>query len=464
LARQYAEEELRSWQSRYAMHLVQQKKYEQAATVLQPHDPPTATELEVRYRIALANNQFDSLVEQYRAAPDKAPQPELLRTVASSLQKSGEPAAARKLLEFVFTQEIASHQLTASNMLGLAEIRLQDGDIAGAMDLLHRLVLVVGQPFENFDSAAMLLSRNGRHAQAVEFLTRLVKATPWDNTARLHLAQEQIAAGQNVPEARRLATAVASDSDARYADRLAAAAVLSGTGPTLGSGELDYVAYGVGTPDRPYFYTARLNAAKKTDADIAAGLLANALADSPHQDSARVPLVNLLAKLKRDRLAIAAVQPLLQRGYLPGMYGMYSGYRDQASDIATGTEDASEPPTEPSPAESPTTPGRPEKLDAERVAVAVTVADSYRNIGELETALRYYRAALGLQASAPQRTEINRKISSVRVSIRRNANNDLRMPVIHNELEQPHTVRPRLVAAARTSPPATPVRTKGGAQ
>ena len=226
------------------MHLVELHDFDHAAAVLQPQQDPSAQELEIRYRIALANNQFDAILDQYRANPEKAPKAEELRTVAAALEKSDQRPAARKLLEFLFIQEISSHELNAANMLGLAEIRLQDGDTSGAMDVLRRLVLVVGQPFENLDPAATLLARNGRHAEAVEFLSRLTKAEPWNQGARLHLAQEQIAAGQDAPEARSLATAVATDAQAAYADRLAAAAILTGSGPDLGSGELDVIARG----------------------------------------------------------------------------------------------------------------------------------------------------------------------------------------------------------------------------
>jgi hypothetical protein len=210
--------------------------------------------------------------------------------MASALQSAGQRPATRELLKFLYVQEIAAHQLNSANMLGLAEIRLQDGDTAGAMDVLRRLVLVVGQPFENLDPASTLLAHNGRHAEAVEFLSSLVKAKPWDQAARLHLAQEQIAASLDVAGARSLAVAVATNSQAVYADRLAAA-ILTEPGPALGSGELDFVAHGTGSADQPYFYAARLRAEKNpADAALSARLLLNALADAPDRDDARVPL------------------------------------------------------------------------------------------------------------------------------------------------------------------------------
>jgi tetratricopeptide (TPR) repeat protein len=459
-SREYAEQNLRSWQARYAMHLVELQEFDQAAAVLQPQEEPTAQELEIHFRIALAKEEFDSIVAQYRANPDKAPKAESLRQVATALQAAGQRPAVRKILEFLFTQEIAAHQLNSANMLGLAEIRLQDGDTAGAMEVLDRLVLVVGQPFENLDPAATLLSRNGRHAEAVGFLSKLVKAKPWDEGARLHLAQEEIAAGQDDAGARALATAIATDPQAAYTDRRAAAAMLTGrgSGAELGSGELDFIAYGTGSPDKPYFDAARLIAAKKmTDAASSARLLEKALADAPDNETLRVSLFYALAGLNQDRLVLSSMESLLRTGYLPGSYNPRSDDQDiEPADSPADTPDAV--------AEQETvTSLHAETGSGERVTLTAAVAKAYWNLGNLEAALRYYRAALHLKPSDAARAEITKNINAVRTVVRRSANNAQRMPVIHQAIDQEHLVRPRLVAAAKAPPPAkADHRTKGG--
>ena len=463
ISREYADGNIRRWQARYAMHLVELHDFDHAAAVLQPQQDPSAQELEIRYRIALANNQFDAILDQYRANPEKAPKAEELRTVAAALQKLDQRPAARKLLEFLFIQEISSHQLNSANMLGLAEIRLQDGDTSGAMDVLRRLALVVGQPFENLDSAATLLARNGRHAEAVEFLSRLTKAEPWNQGARLHLAQEQIAAGQDAPEARSLATAVATDAQATYADRLAAAAILTGSGPDLGSGELDVIAHGTGSADKPYFFIARLSAAKKsTDVALSARLLQSALADAPDRDAARLPLFYALIALKQDRLAISAIEPFLRNGSLLNLFFRRSRSYDQdvePEEPAAAAPDAAT--TEPL-ANS----DRAKALAADRVTLTIALAKSYADLGALETSLGYYRMALPGTVSPMQSVEVTRNITNIRAAIRRQANNAQRMPVIHKEIDQDHLVRPRLVAVQKAPPPAQPGRSakSGGAQ
>src|SRR6185369_3303658 len=190
------------------------------------------------------------LIEQYRSHPDSAPNLEVLREVALAFQRNGQRPAARKLFEYVYAQEIAEHRLSAANILGLAEIRLQDGDTRGALQLLRRLALVVGVPFENLEPAASLLSKTGHHAEAVEFLSQLLKATPWDERIRLKLAQEQLASGVGAESAQSEAVRVASDPQSTYTDREDAASLLKGRGATsLGSAELDLLASGNPTPD-----------------------------------------------------------------------------------------------------------------------------------------------------------------------------------------------------------------------
>jgi hypothetical protein len=88
------------------------------------------------------------------------------------------------------------------------------------------------------------------------------------------------------------------------------------------------------------------------------------------------------------------------------------------------------------------------------------VADAYASIGELKRALQYYRSALELQSSDAERARIRSRIASVRAAIRRDATNALRMPTIHKDLDQEHTVRSRLVAAAKAAQPASS-RTRG---
>ena len=145
---------------------------------------------------------MDSTIAAYRSDPQTAPASEILRAAARRLLDAGDKQSARKVLEFIFARELEDHQLVAANFLGLAEIRIAAGDTAGAVELLRRLVVTVGAPFENLDPAAALLEKTGHNAEAVEFLEQLVRSAPWDSTYRLRLAKANLAAGKDASTAR----------------------------------------------------------------------------------------------------------------------------------------------------------------------------------------------------------------------------------------------------------------------
>ena len=140
---------------------------------------------------------LDAKIASYRSDPDRAPGAEILRSSAQQLSEAGDKQSARKILEFVFARELDEHKLVAANFLGLAEIRIAAGDTPGAVELLRRLVTVVGDPYEDMDSAAALLEKTGHNAEAIAFLDPLAKSTPWEPAFRVRLAKAQIAAGTN---------------------------------------------------------------------------------------------------------------------------------------------------------------------------------------------------------------------------------------------------------------------------
>ena len=202
------------------------------------HDARSARSADCRTTL---HSRFETRRLPHRTAT--APAPEILRTAARKLFEAGDKESARKILELVFAREIAEHQLVAANFLGLAEIRLASGDTAGALDLLHRLVIAVGNPFENLDPAAALLEKTGHNAEAIEFLDQLVKSSPWDPSYRLRLAKAKLAANNEAATAQTSLATIASASNTPYDLRLKAAAALAGRPHSdLGSGELNLLA------------------------------------------------------------------------------------------------------------------------------------------------------------------------------------------------------------------------------
>jgi len=116
---------------------------------------------------------------------------ETLRNAANDLLEEGDAVSARRVLEFVYTNQMKAGNLDQTTFLGLAEVKLEDNDSAGAMALLRRMVLISGEPFTGLDPAASLLERMHHPAEASEFLTTLIKAEPWNQDAKRRLAEAQ---------------------------------------------------------------------------------------------------------------------------------------------------------------------------------------------------------------------------------------------------------------------------------
>ena len=95
-------------------------------------------------QIAARSASLAQLLEGYRRSPESEPPVDILREAAQALQKSGDETASRRVLEFLYTREIERGNFDAANFLGLAEVRLQDGDGSSALALLRRMMLVSG--------------------------------------------------------------------------------------------------------------------------------------------------------------------------------------------------------------------------------------------------------------------------------------------------------------------------------
>ena len=452
LQKDYAEQDLRRWQLIYVRYLLGEKEFDKAAELLQSlpkAETLSANELELQLRIAIARDELDATLAQYRSLPEQAPNPATLRTAATAIQRAGMRSAARKIFEYLFGEEIAAHNLTPANMLGLAEIRLQDGDTTGAMELLRRLTLVVGLPFENLEPAASLLARTGHHAESTQLFKQLVEAQPWDAEAHLHLAEEQIAAGADVGDARKLARVIASDRQALYGQRVRAAELAGNDAGSLGSGELDWLAHQSTNPaetaDKPFFYAARVKAAQKAAADMRVSLLLNALRDSQDADTARLPLFFALAATGQDRLAVSALEPLLQSGLLQSAPGerrraIMDSEQNSAENEETGEETSASP-----------TRIAPPHSAAERVKIAATLAAAYTKLQEFNRAYQYYDLAARLETSKTPKAELTRQRNEMNAIVKRIQANRLRTPLIHKELDQAHPVEPRLAASSVSS-------------
>jgi hypothetical protein len=143
--------------------------------------------VELEVRLAARTRALTAQLVKYR---DPLPLDQL-RNAANTLAEEGDAVSARRVLEFIYASQMKAGNLDQATFLGLAEVRIQDNDLAGAMALLRRMVLISGEPFTGLDPAAALLERTQHPAEAAEFLTTLIKAEPWNQDVRRRLAEAQ---------------------------------------------------------------------------------------------------------------------------------------------------------------------------------------------------------------------------------------------------------------------------------
>ncbi len=452
LARENAEQGLRSWQIRWIQYLIKSKQFAAAAEVIAglPHETREAEPaalIPLELQLAAQMGTLEAKIDEYRANALAAPNSEILRAAARQLADAGDKQSALKLLEFAFARDLDDHNLVAANFLGLAEIRVAAGDTAGAVDLLRRLVLVVGNPFENLEPAAALLEKAGKNAEAAEFLEELVKSTPWEPTYRLRWAKAKLGAGQDVPGVASTVAGIASGPEVPYGVRTQAARTLAESHhpAATGSQELDVLAAGADTAasgtDRPFFYEARVAAAGKTsDTRVKIRLLSDALADTPARDDARIPLFSAAAAARADEMARSVIEPLLRQQFLRTVPpSALAGEDETTSSEAEEDEQAAQPGATGDAFKLPVT---------QQAQVAFTLAEVLVRLDRLNEALPYLQIAHRLEKTAARRQRVMNRIAEVGIRLRRQRLNLARQPILHEALEQDRVVRPRLVARA----------------
>lgn len=471
----------RSWQLRRIKNLLDAQQFRDAQPLLAevqkeiadasaagatPILADEAALLPLELRLAAKLGITEALIESYKSQPENAPSAQALR--AATADFSQDPAgtkAVREILQFVFQRELDSHNLAPENFLGLAEIRLATGDATGAVALLHRLETVSGDAYEDLDSAAALLTRAGRHAEAIAFLERLTNANPWKPEFRLRLAQAQTASRQNSVSAQGSFEEIASSGQTKYLVRAFAASNLhSADVPiNLGSAELNFLAtakspMSPAAADQTFFYPARLrDASAAADAYQKIKILTNAIADTTapeaSQTAGRLELFYLDASQHSDNLALASIESLLQRARLKHAASGYAEDADSRTD-ASSSDQWNPPQEDPEPAVGDDAPRPPDAgllSRAEESHLAETVGRLLLRQHRTAEALAYFQGAQDREEEPARRTYLTGEIRNAKTILRREQNNAERQPTLQPELEQNHLVRPRLLAGTAQS-------------
>jgi tetratricopeptide (TPR) repeat protein len=456
LERENAQSGLRSWQIRWIRYLIETKQFRQAGdsiVALQRDslDSDASALVPFELRIAAQAGILDEKISGYRSDPENAPSAETLRAAARQIFESGDKQSARKILEFVFARDLDEHKLVAANFLGLAEIRIAAGDTPGAVKLLKRLVAVVGDPYQNMDSAAALLEKTGHDAEAVGFLSPLVNSTPWEPAYGLRLAKAQVSAKTDANIAQDSLARIAATAQYPYGDRVDAALVLSGSRQTadFGSAELkllagDLKSISLTAVDHPFFYDARVKAAQNSrDAHQKVQILAKALEDTPALDDARIPLFHAAVSVRSDEFALGSIEQMLRD---QRFRQVTSNDTNNEEEILSSDQSSEEQDEGPSPLYGPT-----KLLPAQQAQLARSVGLIFVRLQRFSEALGYLQAARTLDKTPARRKELAGEISDAKARLRRQQLNAARQPILHADLEQDRLVRPRLVAHATPS-------------
>jgi tetratricopeptide (TPR) repeat protein len=401
-------QQINRWLLRLAADLVEKKMTAQAQAAL-AEIAAEGRRLNARefaaleIRVAAQDGRLNKLVESWQRFPKKAPTLEVLREAAVTVRAESGKAAANQLLEFGYARELTQGALEATNFLGLAEVRLDSGDLSGALALLHRMNLVAGQAFENLQSSADLLLSFEHPNEALEFLLARQQAEPWNIPVRQQIAKlkRDTAGLRALASDPVVAWRVRSDSARALAGLGGGAQGLKGEAAVLTQPKVQAAA-----ASQPLYFDSRLAAARDTnEMRERIRLLREAVAVEPDARWARVALVHAAFAAGDYRLVLAAVSNILP---------------------ATGDGSA--------------------WLGDEQVRTLTEVAQAELRLNQLVEARQHLMAARNAESSAGRREELWKQIAELDAKLERAAANQARRPVITGAaLEQQHVVRPRVM-------------------
>jgi predicted Zn-dependent protease len=353
-------------------------------------------------RLAAMENKIADLLARFSQNPLEAPSDQTLQQVGVTLARNGLSEASQRILEFLYSRQL-ERSSSKTAFLGLAEIRVQQGHLDQATDLLKRMNRLSPNPFDDLLASAQVFSRTGHPAEAAIFLKLRVQAAPWDTEARLELAKSEAALNQrNVADGD--LQKVVSWREAPYDLRTQAAQeqAKSGSAPAgaTGSRELDLMSNRIPlTPanaDAPYFFAARVTAAGQTaDAGVRVRLLTAAIAERPDDAPTRRLLLKAALDARQYHLAVAA--------YPRARFG-------ETGDIE----------------------------------ISAGLAEAHQQIGEFEEAARLFNAASSLETDSARKQALEDKATQAKASQDTSLENERRRPVMRAEVEQPNPVRRRI--------------------
>lgn len=401
-----------------------------------------------------------------------------LRSAAEALERDGDKASVLAIWEYIFTRLELRQELADSDFAGLAHARLINDDVAGAVAVLRRMTLRTAgddaqQTASAYDTAARLLESAGHEAEAIEFLTGLVREEPWNADYGIRLAHARMDTGSDAGGAIAALKAAAANRANHYEQRAKAAVLLKESrqpGQDLGSKELTLltaVRISAQEAEQPYFALARVAAAgSATAVPERAQLLREAIAIAPQGfpgldgftgADVRLRIFRAEAATGKDATALAVLQTLTQPApFAPptfaGNEGEGGAGQDSEVEDAVTYEDLREGIVPQAASRevlerTVSLPGPKLRTDAERLALALTVAQVYQQTGNGAEALPYLKLAAALEADKARAAALTQRWRSLAIGLALEAENSGRRPMVREALDQPGVVRPRVTQA-----------------
>jgi tetratricopeptide (TPR) repeat protein len=353
-------------------------------------------------RLAAAENKLTDLLAGYAQNAASAPADSVLQESAAIFTRLGLANAAQQVLELLYTRQIEASG-TPVAYLGLAEIRVKQGRLDQARDLLNTLNQQAAVPFEQLLPSGRVFSINGHPREAEDFLKLRVQAAPWDHEARLELAKAEAALNQRDLAGSDLQKIV-SAREAAYDVRTQAALEqrknrLAPAGSS-GSREMDLLSNRIpltaDNADSAFFFAARRLAAEQSaDPNVKVRLLLGAIAEKLGEYDVRRRLLSAAMESRQYRLALA-------------------------THLEFDAHYASDP------------------------GITPELAEAHQQLGEFGEAGRLFKRAASMEKDNSRRQTLEEKAKQADAANERRLENERRRPVMRAELDQPNVVRRRL--------------------
>ena len=365
--RQIREQDVNAIQQDLLRFLLDQGRSSDAQALAVDRDRLEQEDPALLLRLAAQSDTLDQLLAAKRFSAY------VFQQAAADLRRTGHQTVARRLLELFYERSISDRDLSAANLLGLAEIRLEQGRPVDAEALIDRLLRTSPDPFAHHLTAAALLQRFDRDAKATAIVEACVQAAPWDAEARFQLDSASVADDPTAP--------------------------------------------------------ARLRFPQSTEVPATESGLRTAVASNPEDLPARIALFEFLTQNRQDAQAAEAFSPLADGTNLAYQLSARPSVYDDRDPVADVQPEASQQFLSGTDIPAP-----------RRIELLARLTEILERLGRLQAAQTAAELRAGFDGD---RQDLDRILEKRRLQVE----NLKRRPVIQDELDLVHSVRPQLVTA-----------------